>query len=107
MPREQRSTQAREVDAIIHAKWLIPMTETGLVLQDHCLVIHQQLIREILPSTEVSNTFFSKEVYHLDEHVLIPGLINAAYNKSDLLVLVMDNRITAMTGHQQNPGMGL
>lgn len=77
MSREQRSTQAREVDAIIHAKWLIPMTETGLVLEDHCLVIHQQLIREILPSTEVGNTYFSKEVYQLDEHILIPGLINA------------------------------
>jgi 5-methylthioadenosine/S-adenosylhomocysteine deaminase len=77
MPREQRSTQAREVDAIIHAKWLIPMTETGLILRDHCLVIQQQLIREILPSAEVGKVYRSKEIYRLDEHVLIPGLINA------------------------------
>ena len=39
-------------------------------------------------------------------HAGIPGLINAVYNKSNPLILVLDNRITAMTGHQQNPGMG-
>lgn len=39
-------------------------------------------------------------------HSGIPGLINAVYNKSNPLIVVLDNRITAMTGHQQNPGMG-
>ncbi len=39
-------------------------------------------------------------------HSGIPGLINAVYNKSNPLIIVLDNRITAMTGHQQNPGMG-
>ena len=40
-------------------------------------------------------------------HAGIPALINSVYNKSDLLIFVLDNRITAMTGHQPNPGMGL
>ena len=39
-------------------------------------------------------------------HSGIPGLINAVYNGSNPLIVVLDNRITAMTGHQQNPGMG-
>ena len=39
-------------------------------------------------------------------HAGIPALINAVYNKSNLLVFILDNRITAMTGLQQNPGMG-
>jgi len=38
-------------------------------------------------------------------HAGIPGLINLVYNKSNPLIIVMDNRITAMTGHQPNPGM--
>jgi indolepyruvate ferredoxin oxidoreductase alpha subunit len=33
-------------------------------------------------------------------------MVNAVYNKSNPLMIVMDNRITAMTGHQPNPGMG-
>jgi indolepyruvate ferredoxin oxidoreductase alpha subunit len=40
-------------------------------------------------------------------HSGIPPLINAAYNKSNPVVIVLDNRITAMTGHQPNPGMGI
>lgn len=39
-------------------------------------------------------------------HAGISALINAVYNKSGLLIFILDNRITAMTGHQQNPGMG-
>jgi indolepyruvate ferredoxin oxidoreductase alpha subunit len=40
-------------------------------------------------------------------HAGIPPLINAAYNKSNPVIVVLDNRITAMTGHQPNPGMGI
>ena len=39
-------------------------------------------------------------------HSGIAGMVNAVYNKSNPLMIVMDNRITAMTGHQPNPGMG-
>ncbi len=39
-------------------------------------------------------------------HSGIPGLINAVYNKSNQMIIILDNRITAMTGHQPNPGMG-
>jgi len=39
-------------------------------------------------------------------HAGIPALINTVYNKSNPLVVVLDNRITAMTGHQNNPGTG-
>ena len=39
-------------------------------------------------------------------HAGIPALINTVYNKSNPLIIIADNRITAMTGHQQNPGMG-
>ena len=34
------------------------------------------------------------------------GLMNAVYNKANITVTILDNRITAMTGHQPNPGMG-
>jgi indolepyruvate ferredoxin oxidoreductase alpha subunit len=39
-------------------------------------------------------------------HAGIPGLINAVYNFSPLLLVVMDNEVTAMTGDQPNPGTG-
>ncbi len=39
-------------------------------------------------------------------HAGIQALMNAVYNQSNPLVIIGDNRITAMTGHQPNPGMG-
>jgi indolepyruvate ferredoxin oxidoreductase, alpha subunit len=39
-------------------------------------------------------------------HTGIPGLLNATYNGSDITVVILDNRITAMTGHQPNPISG-
>lgn len=40
-------------------------------------------------------------------HSGMPSLLNAVYNGGNITVVLLDNRITAMTGHQQNPGMGL
>ena len=40
-------------------------------------------------------------------HAGMPGIVNAVYNKSNMLVIVLDNRITAMTGHQNNPSTGI
>ncbi|MBQ7257045.1 MAG: indolepyruvate ferredoxin oxidoreductase subunit alpha [Abditibacteriota bacterium] len=39
-------------------------------------------------------------------HSGITGLVNMVYNKSKGTIIVSDNRITAMTGHQDNPGSG-
>ena len=37
----------------------------------------------------------------------MPALLNVAYNQSDTVVIIVDNRTTAMTGHQQHPGTGM
>ncbi len=39
-------------------------------------------------------------------HSGIPALVNVAYNRGTTLTVILDNRITAMTGHQENPGTG-
>ena len=39
-------------------------------------------------------------------HSGITGLIDIAYNQSNSVVIILDNSITGMTGHQQNPTTG-
>lgn len=39
-------------------------------------------------------------------HTGINSLMTAVYNKSRTVTCVLDNRITGMTGHQENPGTG-
>jgi len=40
-------------------------------------------------------------------HAGIPPLINAVHNRANIMVVVLDNRITAMTGGQPNPSIPL
>ncbi len=39
-------------------------------------------------------------------HTGMNSLLNVAYNKSNSINVILDNRITGMTGHQENPGTG-
>jgi indolepyruvate ferredoxin oxidoreductase alpha subunit len=39
-------------------------------------------------------------------HSGITGLIDAVYNKAKFTLVILDNRTTAMTGHQEHPGTG-
>ena len=34
------------------------------------------------------------------------GVVNALYNEADMILCVLDNSTTAMTGHQPHPGTG-
>ena len=40
-------------------------------------------------------------------HTIMPGLVNATYHNANMLLMVLDNSATAMTGFQPHPGTGL
>jgi indolepyruvate ferredoxin oxidoreductase alpha subunit len=40
-------------------------------------------------------------------HSGITGVVNAVYNQTDIIVVILDNATTAMTGNQPHPGMGV
>ncbi len=40
-------------------------------------------------------------------HAGLPALVNAKFNDSDVLLLILDNSATAMTGFQPHPGTGI
>ncbi|MHA1578265.1 MAG: thiamine pyrophosphate-dependent enzyme [Candidatus Freyarchaeota archaeon] len=40
-------------------------------------------------------------------HTGIPALANSVYNDANVLLIIFDNRWTAMTGHQPHPGSGV
>lgn len=39
-------------------------------------------------------------------HSGVTGLIESVYNNTPIVTVILDNRITGMTGHQENPGTG-
>ncbi len=67
----------QQVDTIIHAKWIIPVVPHQRILEDHALIIEHGKIRAIVPSAKADRQFISEKTHRLQEHVVIPGLINA------------------------------
>ncbi len=65
-----------EVDTLLEARWIIPVEPAGQVLHDHAIAINGGLIKAILPKMAAQLQFSPRERIVLDEHVLIPGLIN-------------------------------
>ncbi len=53
--------------------------------------------KKIIVATIGDSTFF---------HTGLPALANAIYNRSNVVIVVLDNLVTAMTGDQPNPGTG-
>ncbi len=64
------------VDTLIEARWVIPVETPRQVLAQHAIVISDGLIRDILPSAEAHAKYTARRRFQLNEHVLIPGLIN-------------------------------
>ncbi len=60
---------------IIFAPYILPVTEEATVYHNHAIVIEQDKIKTILPA-EDAKKLTADELLHLDNHVLMPGLIN-------------------------------
>jgi 5-methylthioadenosine/S-adenosylhomocysteine deaminase len=65
------------IDLIIKARWIIPVVPENRVLENCALVIDKGQILALVPNDEAERRFTAKEIINLDNHVLIPGLVNA------------------------------
>jgi indolepyruvate ferredoxin oxidoreductase, alpha subunit len=107
----------RSVYAALRRQKLAPMGDIGcytlgalppLLALDSCLCMgasigmmagfNKALGRKAAAAVIGDSTFF---------HSGVTSLIDAFYNEVEGLVLVLDNRTTAMTGHQGHPGTGV
>lgn len=64
------------IDLLIEARWIVPVVPSGVILEDHCVAVHQGRIVAIL-TNEQAQDVVARERRVLDQHVLIPGLVNA------------------------------
>lgn len=64
------------VDQIIHARWLITGEEENQTHENHALVIHQGMIKDILPSASAKQQYQSSHVEEFSSHAVLPGLVN-------------------------------
>ncbi len=65
------------VDSVIAARWIIPVEPNDQVYENHALVINEGHIHDLLPIDQVDKKYQAFICHQLDDHALIPGLINS------------------------------
>jgi len=65
-----------EIDQLIDARWIAPVEPENCLLENHSLAIHRGRIVALLPTSEAHRRYQPRERHALDEHLLLPGLIN-------------------------------
>ncbi len=66
----------QHVDILIYAAWIIPVEPENTLYEHYALAIHAGKIIDLLPHDKAEKQFTADNTYHLNKHVLIPGLIN-------------------------------
>ncbi len=65
------------VDTLIHAKWIIPVEPKNTVYENYSVAIKDGKIEALLPTDKARDKYTATEEHNLQQHTLIPGLINA------------------------------
>lgn len=63
-------------DLMIEARWIATVVSNRPILENHTVIVQDGLIVEILPIAEARKKYVATSLICLDDHVLIPGLIN-------------------------------
>ena len=69
--------QATEIDLLIHCRWIIPIVPENQILENCSLAVDGEKIIGIYPQAEAKKRFEAVKTEALDNHVLMPGLVNA------------------------------
>ncbi len=80
-----------KVDAIINSKWLMDHTNNS-ILEDHALIIDGNIIKDVLHGDEAKRKYSTKNNTVLNNHIVIPGMLNSNYNSS-VTMLGSENKI--------------
>lgn len=64
-------------DLIIEARWLAPVSVKEKLLEHYSVVVQGDVLVDLLPTAQARLKYTASSLVCLDEHVLIPGLINA------------------------------
>lgn len=92
----------RPVDLLVQARWVVPVEPTGVVLDDHALVISSGRIQDLVPVPEARLRYQPAELVELPEHAVMPGLINTHTHAAMALLRGLADDLPLMTWLQEH-----
>src|SRR5258706_1862584 len=91
----------QSIDPLIVARHVVPVEPRG-VLHDHAVAVHEGRILGVLPRERAETQFAAQEVVRLDDHVLIPGLVNLHCHAAMSLLRGLADDVPLMTWLQDH-----
>ena len=85
------------IDLLIDARWVVPVEPAGTVLDHHSVAVRDGKIVAILPANAAAARFDAREQVALDEHALIPGLVNLHTHAAMALMRGLADDLPLMT----------
>lgn len=61
----------------INARWIVPIVPQGEVLENHSIVLEDEVIHDILPTENLEKRYARIEMTNLPNHLLTAGFVNA------------------------------
>lgn len=83
-------------DALLHCRYLIPVIPEDTVLERHSIALVNGKIADILPRADAEQHYANLPVVELDQHIVLPGLINAHGHAAMSLLRSYANDLTLM-----------
>jgi 5-methylthioadenosine/S-adenosylhomocysteine deaminase len=83
-------------DLSIEARWIVPMTTRGRVLENHTLVVRDGRILDLLPSADAAERYAATVAVERPAHLLMPGMINTHTHAAMSLFRGIESPVAAL-----------
>ena len=90
------------VDLVIEARWLATVAADHAVLENHAVVVQAGVIIDLLPIAEARQKYTASSLVCLENHILIPGLINCHTHAAMSLMRGLADDIALMPWLEQH-----
>lgn len=92
----------KTVDLIISCRWILPVIPHAALLEHHAVVVHKGKIVDVCAQTQLAERYVAIEEQVLNDHVLIPGLINLHTHAAMSLMRGMADDVSLMPWLEQH-----
>jgi 5-methylthioadenosine/S-adenosylhomocysteine deaminase len=66
----------KNIDLMIHARYVVPVVPHNQVLDNYSVVINEGRIIDLLPQQQAKETYSATVEHNFEQHCVLPGLIN-------------------------------
>ena len=95
------TTTPESIDLLIEARWVAPI-EPAVLLKNHAIAVHQGKIVDLLPISRARTRYKVGRRVSLEQHILIPGLVNLHTHAAMSLMRGLADDLPLMTWLQEH-----